>query len=145
MAGRSQIRGKTTSRRHADTGYIRNVGVARRWCARGAATITAPGEDRMQHPPEQSVTSVPGRLSRAAGYAASATAMLLLVVVVGTLALGPVHGVKNAAACERAYAEAKTRTDSISVELLSFPDPAGRRVTRRCGELHPANVQAPGH
>ena len=98
----------------------------------------------MQHPPEPSVSSVPGRLSRAAGFAASATAMLLLVGLVGKLALGPVHGVKDAAACERAYADARTRTDSISVELLSFPDPAGRRVTRRCGELHPANVEAPG-
>ena len=72
------------------------------------------------------------------------TALLLLVVLVGKLAIGPVHGVKNAAACERAYADARSRTDSISVELLSFPDPAGRRVTRRCGELHPDNVDAPG-
>ena len=98
----------------------------------------------MHQSPEQSVSSGRDRLSRAAGFAASATAMLLLVVLVGTLALGPVHGVKNAAACERAYADARTRTDSISVELLSFPDPAGHRVTHRCGELHPANVEAPG-
>ena len=118
--------------------------VARRSCTRGAATITAPGEDRIQHPPEPSVSSGPGRPSRAAGYTASVTALLLLVVLVGKLAIGPVHGVKNAAACERAYADARSRTDSISVELLSFPDPAGRRVTRRCGELHPDNVDAPG-
>ena len=98
----------------------------------------------MQNPPERSVSSGRGRLSRAAGYAASVTAMLLLVVLVGKLAIGPVHGVRNEAACERAYAEARSRTDSISVALLSFPDPAGRRVTRRCGELHPANVEAPG-
>lgn len=98
----------------------------------------------MRHPPEPSGSSGPGRLSRAAGYTASVSVMLLLVVLVGKLAIGPVHGVKNAAACERAYADARTRTDSISVELLSFPDPAGRRVTRRCGELHPANVEAAG-
>ncbi len=98
----------------------------------------------MPRPPEPSVSSGAGRLSRVAAYAASATAILLLVVLVGKLALGPVHGVSNTAACERAYAEARTRTDSMSVELLSFPDPAGSRVTRRCGELHPANVEAPG-
>jgi hypothetical protein len=98
----------------------------------------------MPRPPEPSVSSGPGRLSRVAAYAASATAILLLVVLVGKLALGPVHGVRNTAACERAYAEARTRTDSMSAELLSFPDPAGSRVTRRCGELHPANVEAPG-
>ena len=91
----------------------------------------------MQHPPEPSVSSSSGRLSRAAGYTASLTVMLLLVVLVGKLAIGPVHGVKNAVECERAYADARTRTDSISVELLSFPDPSGHRVTRRCGELHP--------
>jgi len=98
----------------------------------------------MQHPPGPSASSGPSRLSRVVGYTASVSVMLLLAVLVGKLALGPVHGVKNAAACERAYADARTRTDSISVELLSFPDPAGRRVTRRCGELRPANVEAAG-
>ncbi len=98
----------------------------------------------MHHPPEQSRASGSGRLARAAGYTASMTALCLLVVLVGNLALGPVHGVRNEAACERAYAEARTRTDSISAQLLSFPDPAGRGVTRRCGELHAATVDAPG-
>jgi hypothetical protein len=98
----------------------------------------------MHHPPKQSMSSGAGRLARAAGHTASVTALFLLVVLVGKLVLGPVHGVRNEAACERAYAEARTRTDSISAQLLSFPEPARRGVTRRCGELHAATVDAPG-
>lgn len=58
-----------------------------------------------------------------------------IVLLVAKLAIAPVHGVRNATACERAYADATSRTDSIAVDMLSFPDSTNRRVSRRCGEL----------
>ena len=68
-------------------------------------------------------------------YAASALVLAVLVIVVSTLALAPVHGVHDAAACQREYAEARTRTDSISVDTRSFRDPAMGHLMRRCGEV----------
>lgn len=56
-------------------------------------------------------------------------------MVVSTLALAPVHGVHDAAACQRQYAAARTRTDSLSVDMRSFRDPAMGHLMRRCGEL----------
>jgi hypothetical protein len=65
----------------------------------------------------------------------SASVLVVLVVLVAKLAIAPVHGVHDAAGCERAWAEARSRTDTISADLLSFPDSMNRRLSRRCGEL----------
>lgn len=51
---------------------------------------------------------------------------------------GPVHGVADAAACTRAYADARTASDTGSVDSMSYPDSAGRR--RLCGLLNPKPV-----
>lgn len=59
----------------------------------------------------------------------------VLVVLVAKLALAPVHGVHSAAECAQAYADARSRTDTISADLLSFPDSLNRHLSRRCGEL----------
>lgn len=56
-------------------------------------------------------------------------------------AMAPVHAVGDAAACERAYTEATTRTDSLSVDLMSYPDPLRRGVTQRCGWRSPTPMQ----
>ena len=77
-------------------------------------------------------------------YATAAALVVGFVVLVGRLALAPVHGVHTAAECDRAYASAQTRTDSIAVDFLSFPDPAGRQITRRCNEVRPLPTGVPG-
>ena len=61
--------------------------------------------------------------------------LLATVMLVTRLSLAPVHGVHSADECARAYAAASSRTDTISADMLSFTDPAHRRVRRRCGEL----------
>lgn len=65
----------------------------------------------------------------------SASVVMVLVVLVAKLAIAPVHGVGSAADCAQAYADAKSRTDTIAADLLSFPDSLSRRVSHRCGEL----------
>jgi hypothetical protein len=65
----------------------------------------------------------------------SASVLVVLVVLVAKLAIAPVHGVHDAAGCEQAWADARSRTDTISADLLSFPDSLNRRISRRCGEL----------
>lgn len=65
----------------------------------------------------------------------SASVVVALVVLVAKLAIAPLHGVRSDADCARAYADASSRTDTISADLLSFPDSRDRRVSRRCGEL----------
>jgi hypothetical protein len=70
--------------------------------------------------------------------------VLLLVLLISRLAFAPIHGVRDAAACERAYADAQTRQDSIAVATLSYPDPHGHPVKRRCGELRPGFAAGPG-
>ena len=65
----------------------------------------------------------------------SASVLVVLVVLVAKLAIAPVHGVHDAGGCERAWANARSRTDTISADLLSFPDSMNRRLSRRCGEL----------
>jgi hypothetical protein len=77
-------------------------------------------------------------------YGGAAALVLGLVVLVSRLALAPVQGVHNAAECRSAYVRAQTRSDSNAVDFLSFPDPAGRHITRRCNEVLPAAVGAPG-
>lgn len=98
----------------------------------------------MQQAPEVMASPARTRVAQAARYMASAIVVLLLVVLASRLALGPIHAVRDAAGCERAYADARTRTDSLSVTFLSFPDPAGHGMRHRCGELRAAVVDAPG-
>lgn len=98
----------------------------------------------MQHISELMASPARTRLAQVARYMTGVTVVLLLVVLASRLALGPIHAVRDAAGCERAYADARTRTDSLSVTYLSFPDPAERQIRHRCGELRPAIVEAPG-
>jgi hypothetical protein len=68
--------------------------------------------------------------------AAVGTAITLVIaLLVAKLAYAPVHGVRNAEACEQAYAQATSRTDTIAVDMLSFAGGASGRIRRRCGEL----------
>ncbi len=65
-----------------------------------------------------------------------AAAVLIAIGVLSyRLIFAPFHGVHSAAECAQAYAEARTRQDSVSVDFLSLPDPAGRPVDQRCGYL----------
>lgn len=66
--------------------------------------------------------------------AVAATITVALVLLVARLALAPVHGVHGSVDCAEAYAAATSRTDSISVDMLSYPDSMNRSVRRRCGE-----------
>jgi hypothetical protein len=77
-------------------------------------------------------------------YIGGAVVLIALAVLVSRLAIGPVHGVDSAEACKRAYANAKTRADSVSVATLSFPDPARQPVPRRCSEFNTVYADAPG-
>ncbi|QJR37540.1 hypothetical protein [Gemmatimonas groenlandica] len=83
-------------------------------------------------------------MNRAMRFTAGAAVVVLLGALATRLAVGPIHAVRNASECERAYAGARTHSDSISVTFLSFPDAASRGIRRRCGELHAAVVSAPG-
>lgn len=75
-------------------------------------------------------------------YGGALTIVLGLAVLISTLAFAPIHGVHSAAECQRAYAKADSRSDTMSVDFLSFPDPAGHAVPHRCGELRPAPFTA---
>ncbi|BAH40416.1 MAG TPA: hypothetical protein DGD08_05020 [Gemmatimonas aurantiaca] len=66
-------------------------------------------------------------------YGFAAGLLLALGFFAYRLAIAPVHAVSSASACDGAYARAHTRADSIAVDLLSYPDPAGYGVDRRCG------------
>lgn len=98
----------------------------------------------MQPAPELMASPARTRVAQAARFMGGAIVVLLLAVLATRLALGPIHAVRDAAGCERAYADARTRTDSLSVTFLSFPDPAGHGMRHRCGELRAAVVDAPG-
>jgi hypothetical protein len=69
-------------------------------------------------------------------YGAAAALLLALTALGARLAFAPIHSVRTAAECARAYAEARTHADTLSVDMLSYPgspgEPAGRRV---CGGL----------
>jgi hypothetical protein len=101
-------------------------------------------EDTVQHVPELMTSPARSHVARAARYTAGVSVALLLLVLTVRLALGPIHAVQDAAGCERAYADARTRMDSLSVTYLSFPDPAARQLRHRCGELRAGVVSAPG-
>lgn len=69
----------------------------------------------------------------------AAALVLLALAIFGTrLALAPIHGVRSAGACARALAAARTRADTVSADMLSYPDSAGRR--RPCGRLRTVTV-----
>ena len=66
-------------------------------------------------------------------YGAAAVLLLALTVLGARLALAPIHGVRTVAECAREYAGARTHGDTVSVDMLSYPDsPGGRRL---CGQL----------
>lgn len=78
-------------------------------------------------------------------WARSGTAVVLLLtfsVLVARLALSTSHGVRSAAACRRAYAAARTHADTVSVDMLSYPDSVARGsgFRRPCGELRTATI-----
>ena len=76
--------------------------------------------------------------SNAKRYAGGAAVVLTLGLLVGWLAMRPVRGVASAEDCAHAFEQAHSRTDTIAAALLSFPDPTGHHVPRRCGETLPA-------
>ncbi len=98
----------------------------------------------MQHVPELMKSPARSRFACVARSTAGVSVALLLVALASRLALGPIHAVRDAAGCERAYADARTKMDSLSVTYLSFPDSATRQLRHRCGELRAAAVSAPG-
>lgn len=66
-------------------------------------------------------------------YGGSIVIVLLICILVYRLSMAPVRGVSSAAACDRAYAEAQTREDTIAVDFLSYPDSVSRNHNNRCG------------
>jgi hypothetical protein len=75
-------------------------------------------------------------------YVAAAAVPLALAVLAARLVLAPVHAVRSAAACGRAYAAARTHADTVTADLLTYADSAGgpARRRRRCGDLRTATV-----
>ena len=63
----------------------------------------------------------------------AAAVLIALGSVFTWRALAPIHAVGDASECEQAYAKASTRTDSLAVDLMSYPDPLRRGVSQRCG------------
>jgi hypothetical protein len=61
--------------------------------------------------------------------------LVALALLVSRLMLAPIHGVHDAAACSRAYDEARTHLDTVSADFLSYPDPAEPGVDHRCGAV----------
>ncbi len=77
-------------------------------------------------------------------YGLAAGVLLAVGFLAYQMILGPVHGVADATACARAYADARSRTDTLSVDFLSYPDKEGRRRNMRCGMLRAIPVAALG-
>jgi hypothetical protein len=77
--------------------------------------------------------------------AASIVVLLALVAFLYGLAQAPMHGVRDVAECDRAYAKAKSRMDTIAVDHTSFRDTSGRRYRGRCGITRPQpwNIAGP--
>ena len=77
-----------------------------------------------------------------AGYGAAVALLLTLGVLIVRLALAPIHGTRSAAACARAYAAARTHADTMSADLLTYPEPARQSVRQRrlCGRLRIVTV-----
>ena len=51
---------------------------------------------------------------------AAATLLLVLAVLAARLALAPIHAVRSAAGCARAYAAAQTHGDTVTADLLTY-------------------------
>lgn len=66
-------------------------------------------------------------------YALPFVVLLVLAFVGYRLAIAPIHGVRDSAACDRAYAEARTHADSVSVRFLSYPDSMRPGQRSLCG------------
>lgn len=66
-------------------------------------------------------------------------------VLLTRLALAPIHGAHDAEACRRALASARTHADTLSADMMSFPDTNAGRMRRRkaCGELRIATGHLP--
>lgn len=76
-------------------------------------------------------------------YSGGAVILLGLGVFIAWLAMAPMHAVSSADACDAAFKNARSRTDTIAAALLSFPDPSGRHLNRRCGETQKVATAAP--
>ena len=59
-------------------------------------------------------------------------ALVVLGVVSYRLMLAPIHGVRHASDCARAYAKARTYGEKLSADNLSFRDTAHPGVDMRC-------------
>lgn len=91
----------------------------------------------MREQPSEVRVATTRQLARgAARYGVGVGMLLALAVLSYRLALAPIHGVRDAAGCARAYAAARTHGDTLSAASLSYPDPHGRG-NRRCFELRP--------
>jgi hypothetical protein len=107
----------------------------------------APEQDQDSSP---SNSETPGEMHAAAfarqsrravrDFSIGAAVLIALGFVLYWRAMAPVHGVRDVSGCERAYSAARTRTDTLSVDLMSYPNSIGRRVNRLCGMLRPTPV-----
>ena len=79
-----------------------------------------------------------------ARHGVAVSILLAMAFLSYRLMLAPVHGVRDVSMCDRAYAEARTHEDTLAVAFLSYPDPAGRSVQRRCGGLRRLTVGITG-
>ncbi|MES2521696.1 MAG: hypothetical protein V4617_03275 [Gemmatimonadota bacterium] len=86
----------------------------------------------------------PPRLRRVRQYGLGAGVLLTVAFLAYQMMLGPVHGVADASECARAYADARSRTDTVSVDFMSYPDTGGRRRKMLCGLLRPMPVVSLG-
>lgn len=75
-----------------------------------------------------------------APYGIGTAVVITILAAYARLALVPIHGVHDEAACTRAYAKARTFRDSLSVDFLSYPDPSGRAISHRCGYVRSTAV-----
>lgn len=76
-------------------------------------------------------------------YGGGAMILLGLGIFVAWLAMAPMHAVSSAGACDAAFKDARSRTDTIAAALLSFPDTTGHHLSRRCGETQNVAASAP--
>jgi len=68
-------------------------------------------------------------------YGLASAVLIALALLTHRLMHAPIHGVHDAAACMRAYREARTHNDTLSADFLSYQDPARRGVDLRCAEV----------
>ncbi|HYW31556.1 MAG TPA: hypothetical protein VE869_08625 [Gemmatimonas sp.] len=68
-------------------------------------------------------------------YVAGASLLSALGFLSYQVLMVPVHAVNDEAGCDEAYADARTRHDTLSVDFMSLPDSSARGVRQRCGFL----------